>query len=344
MATVNRDMLVLRPSDPQEEYRRRTLEKKTTIHWGQYKLLYNEIAFFNYFYNPVKHPNSVVIYAGAASGIHIRVLIQMFPQILRWYLYDPRDFDLFLEDEIKDKVEIHTKTFDQATNRIDDSTGYFTDEVARGFAELKRQGYNLWFISDIRTADFKKMSNKEVELAVIKDNMDQMRWVQIMQPVKAHLKFRAPYPDVYDKKYFEYYDGLILRQPWAAQSSTETRLILDASASKIWYDVKLYQDQMFYFNVQVRENRKFKVPGLELYGGELQEDFDSAITLQIIEDYLVKQQYPVTPENIKIYYDFILQQMNINRQHPLTVALKRQYLNTTDLMLKRMYVDDEDEG
>jgi cap2 methyltransferase len=66
------------------------------------------------------------------------------------------------------------------------------------------------------------------------------------------LKFRCAYPTVivYPTLFFK---GDILIQPWAPQSSTETRLIPHDQLEKKEYDNKVYEEQLFHHNDTVRK-------------------------------------------------------------------------------------------
>ena len=68
-----------------------------SIHMGQRKLLLSEMEFIiNYIYPPVclqgsSQKNVLIVYAGAAPGIHIPQLVYLFPGI-HWVLVDPLPF------------------------------------------------------------------------------------------------------------------------------------------------------------------------------------------------------------------------------------------------------------
>jgi hypothetical protein len=123
------------------EYKpRRPDDDRSTVHFGQRKLHLSEIEFLTNFckeldeyveYSLKKASSDVVlIYAGAAPGIHISKLSDMFP-FIKFVLIDPADF--------------HVKE----TERIQIIQEYFTDQMAR---ELKKEYTNqtILFISDIR--------------------------------------------------------------------------------------------------------------------------------------------------------------------------------------------------
>ena len=57
--------------------------------------------------------------------------------------------------------------------------------MAKSYANQK-----VLFISDIRTADYRQMDHKENENFIVRDNETQIKWIQIMNPIKSMLKFR----------------------------------------------------------------------------------------------------------------------------------------------------------
>ncbi|KNH05552.1 hypothetical protein XU18_3523 [Perkinsela sp. CCAP 1560/4] len=94
------------------KYRRRTNAPKSSIHWGQRKLLLSEIQFLSLYANP-KHvracvsqdttppmthadPCCLVVYAGSAPGTHLTAMPLVFPLYFsnfHFELHDPRQFD-----------------------------------------------------------------------------------------------------------------------------------------------------------------------------------------------------------------------------------------------------------
>src|SRR5665648_571148 len=79
--------LFLNTSDPELSYRRRNDEEKTSIHWGQRKLGLVLIHFMTRYWDPSKVENPIVVYAGAAPGINIKIVASFFPEA-EFHLYD----------------------------------------------------------------------------------------------------------------------------------------------------------------------------------------------------------------------------------------------------------------
>lgn len=261
------DMLIL-PNSPETPYRQREAGEKKAIHYGQLKLLLTEIQFFTMFWDPMTVIKPIVVYAGAAPGIHIPFMSMMFPQ-LEFHLYDPRPFAI----PESDKIHLYPQ--------------YFTDDDARTWANRK----DIFFISDIRTAAWKEMTREENEKAVIEDMRRQETWYKIIRPVKALLKFRLPYAYEFIPRYFHYLTGHLLKQPWAPQTTTETRLV-PHDLVEADYDIVKYGNQMFHHNTVIREETTFLNP----FTGDRQpidppnltNDFDSLLETYILIEFLVK--------------------------------------------------------
>src|SRR5579863_5410862 len=82
---------ILNQSSKSTQYRSTRGMPKRSIHWGQRKLLLTEIQFLVNYWDIRSVPNPVIVYAGAAPGIHIPLLSRMFPSFI-FYLYDPQPF------------------------------------------------------------------------------------------------------------------------------------------------------------------------------------------------------------------------------------------------------------
>eukprot|EP01084_Bolivina_argentea_P144664 253753_1 len=223
-------------SYPRLTYRvREESDKKDVIHFGQLKLLLSEIRFLTEYCEHGK----VIVYAGAAPGHHIKYLSDLFPSH-RFELYDPCAFSEHLDNH--SKITCHQE--------------YFTNKLAKELGEeYKDEG--ILFISDIRTADHRQMEEMENEECITRDNEWQKEWCQAMQPRKAMLKFRLPYPDRIEGP-TEYMDGQIWLQSFARRSGTETRLIPiegdDCRYSTMkMYDHKQFEENLFFFNERVRK-------------------------------------------------------------------------------------------
>lgn len=213
-----------------------------TYHWGQRKLHLSEVDFLTRYGNL----SNTVVYAGAANGVHIKYLSAMFPNH-RFFLYDPNKFWI----QNSDKIKIFSEG---GPNK----TGFFTDDEAS-----KPEYQGCLFISDIRRSDANEM--------VHQDNIDQLRWLRLMNVSKAMLKFRPPFPDEDNTPVnkrtgdnYPYIDGEIMLQCWAPSRSTETRLITDPTMKERVYSKKEFEEKMNYFNLVTRRSLFYhdvKYPG-----------------------------------------------------------------------------------
>ena len=262
----DKPQIFLNPTDPRRVYFRRTDEKKTSVPWGQRKLLLVELAFFSLFWDPIQVPKPQIVYAGAAPGNHIEQLSIMFPE-MTFHLWDPRPFQLAPSAQIN----IHQE--------------YFTEEVA----EQWKGRNDVYFISDIRTADYKDLDAEENERQITRDMYRQQDWHIIIKPVASLLKFRLPYSGVNQPMTLPYLDGILLKQPWAPQTSTESRLVVVGEQIKEW-DCLAYEEQMFYFNTIVRETVQyynlFDCSIQPIDSPELLNDFDSMAEVYVLGCYL----------------------------------------------------------
>ena len=288
-------MQILKDDDPQEVYRRRNDEDKKSISWGQRKLLLSLISFLSNHCMDVK--NKVILYAGSAPGVNIGIVADMFPDFT-WHLYDPCKFKL--KTDIKRKIIIYQKRF--------------TDLTAKYWANK-----NIIFISDIRTADYTKINNlTENENQILSDMEMQKKWVEIIKPSRTQLKFRLNYTGDGRNEEMVYFDGLLYKQAWAPQTSSETRLVIPSPELKYkTYDCKKYEYQMFYHNVTVREKEFFENDIVD--GKELVNDWDSCCEVEIWKNCLGKDE-----NNILDLSQKATKLLTINRKYQDTLSYLRE--------------------
>ena len=215
---------------PRRVYRRRHTDAiKSVIHWGQRKLLLSEIEFISSSlasYSFKQH-DLTVLYVGAGPGHHIPILIEMFPQIRKWVLFDKTDFSF-------DKTD---------SERVEICKRYFTDADTIPFSDK-----NLLFICDIRNLSANTSSPTETEKSVSEDMQNQMNWVLKMNPDFSMLKFRLPYVPGSTP----YLSGRLKLPVWGPQTTTEVRLIVEKNAGFQIYDNQKHWEQMFFFNTVTR--------------------------------------------------------------------------------------------
>lgn len=245
-------------NSPRSKYERRSGFDKTTIHYGQRKLLLSEIEFLTLVANELHQTNNrnpvVLVYAGAAPGLHTPMLTWMFPFIREFVLVDPAKFEL---DETKMRCKYRL------------IRECFTDEMAEQLRdEFAKDSTEVLLVSDIRTADHRKLESDETELRVEEDMTMQMKWHDIMKPYKSMFKFRLPYvgDNKNSKTSIEYLDGDIYFQIWEGKTSSETRLMVNRDAPRKEYDCVWYEDTLFRFNTVERVlcyEHSIQAPGLD---------------------------------------------------------------------------------
>ncbi len=244
------------------------------VHWGQMKLLISEIEFLTPFYGKRLH----VVYAGAAPGIHMLILADMFPTF-HFIMVDPAPFMPAVGNR-------------SSITLIND---FMTDELARKF----REEYNdeLLFICDIRVGaeDARNETDLAQQERIHKDMEAQRGWVRIMRPESSMLKFRLPW-NLGDGK-TQYAAGIVRLPVYGKRLTHEARLIVDRDAPDILYDNALYEGQMAYFNQVLRpslypsEACVFHMLGMEpRYDSKLSSHsrcYDCTAFQAIVAEYLV---------------------------------------------------------
>ena len=257
----------LGPTYPRMQYRRRKGALKTVVHWGQRKLLMSEIEFLLL----ADEPNAVVVYAGAAPGIHVKVLLQMFSG-MHFVLVDPGTFRVAPSD------------------RVTLVRGVFSDDLA---AKM-RQTYAhapLLFISDVRKCDWGFDNDSAMQRYIEADMVAQEKWHAIMRPKMSLLKFRLPYTPGATA----YLEGDLRLPVWGPVTTTECRLIVERDAGRRIYDHTEHEQQMFFFNTMARSSLYCHevegVPGLD-------HCYDCTAEVKILEKYLLAKQISVSSRDI----------------------------------------------
>ena len=298
--------LFLNLTDPELKYRRRNNEEKTAISFGQRKLVLGEIQFLSLFWDPKKVKNPIMVVAGAAPAYHYSIIELLFPELSQIALYDPRPC------KIKETGKI--KIYQQL----------FTDDTAKEWAGKD----NIIFISDIRSSDYTQCKNiDENEIQIMKDMEDQMRWYKIIRPYQAMLKCRFPYQEGNSPSKMNYLYGFILKQPYAPNTSTETRLV-PIPDREIIYDCLKYESQLYYYNTVVREKNRYLNPisndMTPIDGDELTNDHESRAEYEILSNYFKKRGVSENlHENIKSLSRLITEKLNEGKSHKDTLAYLR---------------------
>lgn len=312
--------LFVTDSSPSEHYDDLKFPR-LTVHHGQMKLLIADIFFLSL--NLDKQKNPVLLTVGAACGQHYPILSKMFP-MLKFIMYDPARF-VYTQEEINNiapgKFEIHNDLF--------------TDDIAAKYANRD----DIFFTSDIRRGEelnFDKKTRNEINAAIQFDMDMQMRWVKIVNPIHAMLKFRLPYIDSdsggdFKDIVIDYLDGFIVKQPCAAYRSTETRLFPIRGKDGSWlmrkWSCSLYQDQLHWHNKYARTkhylNPVTSLPG-KFLGDDLADDYDGAAIVAILDLYYLKltgQKHSL--KEITSLFEVIIDDINKWRKLPVIFAQLR---------------------
>jgi len=299
---------ILNKEMPELEYRRRKGEIKSTIHWGQRKLLMSEIEFLTLSIEP--ETQYLVAYAGAAPGTHISLLAELFPDIT-WFLVDPAPFTCTSTDKIIIRQEL------------------FTTEICNEVLKLaKKKNMEYLLISDIRTADFEIDAKDIIEQKVKSDMNMQLEWYYHINPLMTMFKFRLPWYAGFTK----YVLGDIYLPIWGPITTTETRLIIKRDAKTIRYDNKKYESQMFYFNTTLRPS-VFTHYDIEYNNVCYDNCYDCMAEIDVLTKYLDKFKFKIKDVyefskliSNKIARDRDLCDSNVDPELRKKIIKKRQYI------------------
>lgn len=237
----------------------RPQENKTTVHWGQRKLLMSEIEFLTRFSSKAR----VVLYVGAAPCTHLKVLLELFEDHL-FVLVDPAPFNVRESEHVRIIPEC------------------FTDELARKITE--EYGNSILFISDMRSSGLIADGHAVHEEAVQRDMMAQQRWHLMMRPVKSMLKFRLPFVEGSTV----YLDGEMMLPVWGPVCTTECRLIVDRNALVVEYNHKQHEERMYHFNTVTR----FGLYEHDVRGEGIDHCYDCRSEIHVLRAYLLKNGCP----------------------------------------------------
>lgn len=277
------------------------------IKWGTLKLFLAVMQFFNCYVDFSNYSKIVCVYVGAAPGLSVTVLNKFYPMI-EYHLYDPSG-----ESDKK-----HERFDDGLRNQpnIELYPQFFTDEDAEKWRlyKVENPDVGLYFISDIRnrdvapdpgvkdTSEEAKRIRRERDAVIFNDMEGQQRWVKIINPTKALLKFRLQQNPDKPPFIYEYLDGMIFRQAYNDGDSYETRLVpVDNITTRKW-DALRYEGAINKHNRDIR-NRHFR----NSLTGDLKEidptiklanDFDSLLFVEIVKDYLAGFGEDIIPSQV----------------------------------------------
>ena len=218
----------MRDEFPLVEYLRYS-NRSGLMHWGQLKLLLSEMEFLLRFHDEGKKYH--VVYAGAAPGNHIYVLLDLF-QNVSFTLVDPNP--------------IVVKTCSRVAVRRE----LMTESIAAEFSSMD----NVLFISDVRTGP--DLNNEPISVQqeqIHRDMMAQLSWYRAMRPACTLLKFRLPWST---HETTEYLGGDIMLPVFGKFLTHETRLCVQGPDEPlVIYKCREYEGRMAYFNQFIRTHR-----------------------------------------------------------------------------------------
>ena len=286
--------LTLGEGDEKEKYYKTDKFKRTSINFGQLKLLLSEIQFINNYWDSDKIKNPIILYIGAAGGEHINILAKLYPQF-EYHLYDKPVEPFKWSENLfgNDKITIYDK--------------YFTDEDMDPWGNKD----NVFLISDVRSLSYERTEDEEIEKKnenlVDEDMRLQEKWVKNIKPVESLLKFRLPVPfDWQKEKNYKYFDGLVYFQQWELTASNELRIVpfhSDGEYKDRNYNIDTYSSLMFYHRNTARQKTNF----VNILNGQdlpiapelgLTNDYDSIASIFIISEYLMRYDIEASEENV----------------------------------------------
>jgi hypothetical protein len=258
-------------------YRQCTMEVKRPRHAGQLKLYISELWHLTEF---VASAN-LVVYAGAAPGVHIKHLATLFPS-KTFFLFDPREFDAALKRV--SNVFIFTG-----------KDGWFNDEYAQLLSR-----FDTLFISDIRSGNVDGPEDN-FEECVQRDMNMQMQWTRLMRPKAAMFKTRFPYTPGKSVFFKPLSERHLRFGVFATRSGTEMRLVVGENPELMEYDNTAYEERLYYFNRFTRVCKyEPKVSGytrphkmMQMIG--LDDCWDCRAMRQVCLDYLAKRRGVTAP-------------------------------------------------
>lgn len=272
-------------------YDKNYIRNPSTNHWGQRKLIMSELDFLTRYSND----KSVVVYAGAAPGTHIKILARFFPK-LKFVLVDPAPFNI----ESTNKIDIFQQLFDDK----------FIDYLLSRY-----ESDNILFVSDIRSKGHTACATAgELDRSIMNDMMLQQSWVDKIKPKYSLLKFRLPF----DKQVARYLRGTILFPIFGPVHTSESRLLVDAKDNfmKRPYSNEEYEEKMFEFichtRVQFYKHDVTNVVGMD-------HCYDCASEVRILKEYLQHNKSTVGV-TIKELSDYITKNIAYDKDKMRTLA------------------------
>ncbi|KAF4672039.1 Serine/threonine-protein kinase PRP4 [Perkinsus chesapeaki] len=263
-------------------YHRREHEEKSTLHWGQRKLLLAELEFLmTYASNKAA---AVVVYVGAGPGDHIPLLIRLINAYRHHNDMSPLSFELY---DTTPFVETLRKMAEEDPGTLRLFQEKFNLDRANSH-RYKDSTTPVLLMSDIRSGNWQGQTFQQNEKMVMADMSSQLDWWKAMRPQKALMKFRLPYTE----GKVRYASGSVNYPIWGAQTTTEARLTIETpDAPIIEYDNQEFGEAMAYFNTVLRtavydRPPHLKGPDQPLLDAGLCRCYDCTAEVRILSAYL----------------------------------------------------------
>lgn len=345
MARPFNDSFTLNRLSPVRQYalRDRSENYGSIAPWGQMKLLVRDITFLVFHWDQKQYPEAVLVVVGGAPGNHYPQLSKMFPT-LQIHIYDKSPPDNWAVT---------------ATDRITVYNQEFTDADAEQWAQVP----NVYFTSDIRSSNIQEQEMRFLaaagisvdgnNLPIVKEPGDkvlitkalrdgaeslersiwadmelQQRWVRIITPRAAGLKFRLPWPDKGMDDIQTYLKCTIYVQPFATIRSTETMGVAVPNAAGEYEMAEwslVEYDQLLAAHNYGRAHNTYQNPfngtSKPVYAPELLTDFDSIYTTALLMAYW---RYYNVPESFNLELNVIALFDSMMKSISNTVAPRAQ--------------------
>lgn len=272
--------IVLTEEDGEIPYESSVYRSGRSFKVGQLKLLVNEILFIVNHWSLNVSPDIYLVVAGSVTGEHFECFAEMFPQIVKIDLWDPKD-DLSLLRPGKKKPNA----------KIEFIQDYLTPEVAR---ERYYSKQNVYFVSDLRTvgyrdveADWRRRHGISTKVRVDRKMMNRMLTDKAVNITEKQREKIMSIPK--DQKTLDInLDHLQINTMSEAQFVTrltaeQKQQVNEEHQDRLWLDDHTLQEDIVNQMQPRAAMLKFKVP-YDIYG-------DPDKTVMYFDGYIYKQVF-----------------------------------------------------
>jgi hypothetical protein len=210
-------------------------------HPGQVKLLLMETLFLAKY---IDTKPDIVVYVGAGPGLHLLMLMELFPN-LYFHFWDCRFDERLKREEKNGKYKLFQRYFEQK-----DCAQYV--------------GKKILFMSDIRALTMSEKNVSDQNTTLIENQQMQWDWIREIKPMVSMLKFRLPFES--KSIQYEYCDGEIYVQPYTSPWSAESRLIVHNPEKIKIYNNFDYENKFVFFNYVIKHCILFNYKGSDSIG------------------------------------------------------------------------------